>query len=81
MSGIEKKEINLEESEQVAGGAASGQPGMPCSKCGGFIPVTMEQITTQNSIVCPHCGFTLTVNQQESRPAIDALKKFMKPGS
>ena len=79
MSGIEKKEINPEEFEQVTGGAASRPSGMPCPECGGFIPVTMEQVTTQGSILCPHCGLKLNFNQQESRPTIEALKKFMKP--
>ena len=41
--------------------------GMPCPQCGGFIPVSMQQIITDSSILCPHCGL-----------AIDALKKFQQ---
>lgn len=52
--------------------------GMPCPQCGGFIPVSMQQIITDSSILCPHCGLRLNINQQESRPAIDALKKFQQ---
>ena len=52
--------------------------GMPCPQCGGFIPVSMQQIITDPSILCPHCGLRLNINQQESRPAIDALKKFQQ---
>ena len=52
--------------------------GMPCPQCGGFIPVSMQQIIADSSILCPHCGLRLYINQQESRPAIDALKKFQQ---
>lgn len=52
--------------------------GMPCPQCGGFIPVSMQQIITDSSILCPNCGLRLNINQQESRPAIDALKKFQQ---
>ncbi|MBQ5494972.1 MAG: hypothetical protein IIT76_07185 [Prevotella sp.] len=52
--------------------------GLPCPQCGGFIPVSMQQIITDSSILCPHCGLRLNINQQESRPAIEALKKFQQ---
>ena len=52
--------------------------GMPCPQCGGFIPVSMQQIIADSSILCPHCGLRLNINQQESRPAIEALKKFQQ---
>jgi len=52
--------------------------GMPCPQCGGFIPVSMQQIIADSSILCPHCGLRLNINHQESRPAIDALKKFQQ---
>ena len=52
--------------------------GMLCPQCGGFIPVSMQQIIADSSILCPHCGLRLYINQQESRPAIDALKKFQQ---
>ena len=52
--------------------------GMPCPQCKGFIPVTMQQIITESSIFCPHCGLRLNINHQESQPAIEALKKFQQ---
>lgn len=52
--------------------------GMPCPQCSGFIPVTMQQIIIDSSIICPHCGLRLNINQQESRQAIEALKKFQQ---
>ena len=57
---------------------AQRSSGMPCPQCGGFIPVSMQQIIADSSILCPHCGLRLNINQQESRPAIDALKKFQQ---
>ena len=73
-----KKELNLDNLEQITGGASSRPSGMPCPTCGGFIPVTMQEIITASCIHCPSCGITLNINQQESRPAIEALQKFMK---
>lgn len=73
-----KKELNLDNLEQITGGASSRPSGMPCPTCGGFIPVTMQEIITASCIHCPSCGITLNINQQESTPAIEALKKFMK---
>lgn len=52
--------------------------GMPCPQCNGFIPISMQQIITDSAIICPHCGLRLNINQQESRPAIEALKKFQQ---
>lgn len=71
-------EITLKELEQAAGGVTSRPSGLPCPKCGGFIAVSMRQITTEDSLLCPNCGIKLNINQQESRPAIEALWKFMK---
>jgi uncharacterized Zn finger protein (UPF0148 family) len=44
---------------------------------GGTDNKTMEQFNTIGSIICPCCGNKLNINQQESKSAIDALKKFM----
>ena len=43
---------------------------------GGNVPVSMQQIITESSIFCPHCGLRLNINHQESQTAIEALKKF-----
>ena len=52
--------------------------GMPCPKCGGFIPISMFQIIADAAIICPHCGLRLSINRQESGRAIDALRKFQQ---
>ena len=52
--------------------------GMPCPQCGDFIPLSMQQIISDSSITCPHCGLCLNINKQESRLAINALKKFQQ---
>jgi hypothetical protein len=41
----------------------------------------MQQIITESSIFCPHCGLRLNINHQESQPAIEALKKFQQAQS
>ena len=37
---------------------------------------SIEQILYQQSIECPSCGLVLTVNKEESQPALDSLKKL-----
>ncbi len=81
MSGTENRELNLKELGSAAGGAVSRPSGLPCPQCGGFISASLEQITTVESLLCPHCGFNLNINHQESSPAIEALKKFQKNSS
>ena len=70
-------ELNPVDLENVAGGTTANRPsGMPCPQCKGFIPISMQQIIMESSVVCPHCGLRLNINHQESQPAIEALKKF-----
>lgn len=55
---------------------ATQQPsGMPCPVCRGFIPVSIYQLLHDGTVICPHCGLSLTVNRPHSQPAMEALKK------
>ena len=67
-------ELNPVDLENVA--TANRPSGMPCPQCKGFIPISMQQIIMESSVVCPHCGLRLNINHPESQPAIEALKKF-----
>ncbi len=78
MADANMKELDLENLDRVAGGA-SRQAGITCPVCGGFIPASQDEIFTAGSIHCSSCGNDITINQQESKPAIAALGKFMKP--
>lgn len=49
--------------------------GMKCPVCEMFIPISIPQLLYDGGIMCPHCGLTLTINKQLSRPALEALKK------
>lgn len=49
--------------------------GMNCPICGGFIPISIQQILDAGQVVCPHCSLVLNINKSQSRAAIDALKK------
>jgi len=53
-------------------------PDFSQNPCGGFIPVSMQQIITDSAIICPHCGLRLTINRQQSSTAIEALKKVQQ---
>ena len=72
-----KAELKLEDLETVAGGAE--RPfGMPCPQCNGFMPLSREQIITEKSVTCPHCGLRLNINHQENQAALEALKNFQQ---
>ncbi len=69
-------ELSDEELDQVVGGSGSRQPGLTCPGCHGFIPVSMGEIDTADSITCPTCKNTYKLNHQVSHSPIDALMKF-----
>lgn len=52
--------------------------GVSCPVCDGFIPLSMQQLASALNFFCPHCGLRLTINQQQSKEAIDAVKKFLQ---
>ncbi len=78
MADANMNEIDLENLDRVAGGA-SRQAGITCPVCGGFIPASQDEIFTAGSIHCSNCGNDITINQQESKPAMWDFGKFMKP--
>ncbi len=49
--------------------------GMKCPVCEGFIPISIQQLLFDGGISCPHCGLLMTINRQQSKAAMDALKK------
>lgn len=50
-------------------------PGMNCPQCGQFIPTTIAELLTSTGLTCPHCRLRLTINRNESKKAMDILKK------
>jgi hypothetical protein len=48
-------------------------PGMACPGCGTRIVVTMDQLLSGISIVCPGCSGLFTVDREASRQALQAL--------
>lgn len=49
--------------------------GMKCPVCEMFIPISIPQLLCDGEIMCPHCGLTMTINKQQSRQALEALRK------
>lgn len=49
--------------------------GMTCPVCKGFIPVSIQQLLSENGISCPQCGQLFIINRMKSRQALDALRK------
>lgn len=52
--------------------------GMLCPRCSGFIPISMCQILSCDSVFCPCCGLRLDINSTASARAIKALKEMEK---
>ncbi len=47
--------------------------GMSCPQCGGYIPLSLEELLTGRSITCPHCDLQLTINRKATRQVLDKL--------
>lgn len=52
--------------------------GFECPSCKGFIPVSMTDLIQGHHISCPLCSLQLSINQQASQCAINALEKVQK---
>ena len=52
------------------------KPGIDCPQCGTRILTTIDMILSREPIICVTCGLTLNVQQEESKPALDSLKKL-----
>ena len=50
--------------------------GMPCPVCNGFIPISMYQLLSGNSIFCPNCGLRLDLQKSSYEKSREALKKL-----
>lgn len=55
--------------------------GMTCPICGGFIPVSMQQLVSDPAVLCPHCALRLTINKKESELAFSAINKVLQSQS
>ncbi len=53
-------------------------PGMNCPACGKFIVTTIHQIITASAIVCPNCQQRINIDRQNSRKAIESLRKVQE---
>ncbi|SEA08546.1 hypothetical protein SAMN05216455_103112 [Segatella bryantii] len=50
-------------------------PGMPCPRCGSYIPTSIQQILFSNSLCCPACGLKLNIDKTKSYKALNILAK------
>ena len=54
----------------------NNKPGLNCPKCSFKIIISIEQLVSGNSIICPSCGLKLDIDSQKSKQAIKAVKKL-----
>lgn len=72
MKKLQEKNLVSNESQPAPGMRVSG---MNCPVCKQFIPVSIQQLLSENSISCPHCGFSLIIDRAQSKHKLDALQK------
>ena len=53
-------------------------PGLECPQCGFRIQVTIETLLKDLAVSCSSCGLELSIDQEKSKPAIDALEDLHK---
>jgi len=51
-------------------------PGLSCPVCRHRIIVSIENLLSGEAIQCPSCGLELTVDNEKSEAALDALNKL-----
>ncbi|MEQ9120710.1 hypothetical protein [Fulvivirga sp.] len=54
----------------------SNRPGIDCPECGTRILTTIDMILSRVPIQCVKCGLQLNIQQEESKPALDSLRKL-----
>ena len=50
-------------------------PGMPCPRCGNFIPTSINELLSANYLRCPTCQLQLNIDRHNSQRALNALEK------
>ncbi|MEQ9062781.1 MAG: hypothetical protein RIE58_01295 [Vicingaceae bacterium] len=53
----------------------SKTPGLNCPQCSFRISVSVPMLLSGAAIVCPACNLKLNVEQEQSKPCLDELKK------
>ena len=53
-------------------------PGLSCPQCSHRIIVSIEILLSGRAIQCPSCGLELTVDDEKSEGALDALNKLQR---
>ena len=49
--------------------------GLKCPQCGNFIETSVSELLHAQSLRCSYCHLVLTINRQESKQAMEILKK------
>ncbi|WP_436515331.1 hypothetical protein [Ekhidna sp. To15] len=71
-----QSEIELEEKSQDKEVLISHRPGLVCPECGYKIPVNVDMLLSGSPIECPSCTLKLNVEQEQSKPVLDRLRKL-----
>jgi len=54
----------------------NNKPGINCPECGTRILTTIDMVLSRAPIECAMCGLKMNVEQEESKPALDSLRKL-----
>ncbi len=54
------------------------QNGFGCPVCNHFIPTSVLELVSQSVVICPTCGLNLAIEKENSRKAMEILKKVVE---
>ena len=53
-------------------------PGISCPRCNFFIEISLKNLLYQSSFQCPSCLLTLSMDRDQSKPALEIMQKVHK---
>ena len=59
-------------------GNQQNTPGMKCPQCGKIIQTSIAELLSAPSIHCQYCGLELRINREESKKAMDLMRKVQE---
>jgi hypothetical protein len=74
---LEKREGQLVEQEKSAGSIAAGHSTSITCMCGEKITISLEAILSFKGAACWNCGAQLSVNKEENRESVEALRALV----
>jgi transcription elongation factor Elf1 len=70
------KSSDFSEKEKTPTVEIAKTPGIKCPECSNRIVVSIQNLVNLEPVNCPGCGLELTIDIEESQPALESLRKL-----